>query len=163
MLFKGTVKRTTSMLKEAIEGIGGSFNGFTSEDSTCYFVKLPHNYLELGLDILSDMVRNPLLDAGELEKEKYVISEEIKMYMDQPAHHVFDLLSEAMWPKHPLGRPIAGYLGTVKKFTRASLGDFMKRFYENANITVVATGKVEMPRVAKFIKKVFRENSPAKK
>ncbi|MGB2706035.1 MAG: pitrilysin family protein, partial [Candidatus Omnitrophota bacterium] len=102
MLFKGTESQTASMLKESIEGVGGSFNAFTGEEETCYFVKLPSDYSELGLDILSDMVLNPKLDPDELEKEKHVICEEIKMYMDQPAHRAFDILSHSMWPNHPL-------------------------------------------------------------
>ncbi|MFH1594483.1 MAG: pitrilysin family protein [Candidatus Omnitrophota bacterium] len=143
MLFKGTHARTASMLKEAIEGIGGSFNGFTSEEVTCYLVKLPSVYMELGLDILSDMVLNPQLDAAELEKEKYVICEEIKMYMDLPAQHVLEVLAENMWPNHALGRPIAGSIETVKSFRREDVKSFLESFYQPSNMTVVVAGKIK--------------------
>ena len=159
MLFKGTTLRTANDLKEAIEGVGGSFNGFTSEEVTCYLVKLPSKHLELGLDVLSDMVLDPQLDPKELEKEKYVICEEIKMYQDQPAHHVFDILAQAMWPDHPLGRPIAGYLDTVKAFKRVDLEEFKKKHYQPANISIVATGRVDRKSVLEFARKTFSMSS----
>ena len=160
MLFKGTIKRTTNMLKESIEGIGGSFNGFTSEEVTCYLVKLPASHVDLGLDVLSDMVLNPKLDPIELEKEKYVICEEIKMYFDQPSHHVFDILAQAMWPHHPLGRPIAGFNDTVKSFKREDLVRFKDMYYQPANMSVVVSGRVgpRDKRVA-FLEKVFSRPS----
>jgi predicted Zn-dependent peptidase len=142
MLFKGTARRSANTLKESIEGVGGSFNGFTGEEVTCYLVKLPAAHMALGLDVLSDMVLNPKLDPVELEKEKYVICEEIKMYHDQPAHRVFEILAEGMWPRHALGRPIAGYIETVKSFKREDLVDFKNRYYRPANICVVACGRI---------------------
>jgi len=164
MLFKGTQKRTTSTLKEAIEGVGGSFNGFTAEEVTCYLVKLPSNYVELGLDILSDMVLNPKLDPVELEKEKYVICEEIKMYLDQPSHHVFDILAEAMWHNHALGRPIIGYKNTVKKFKREDLVLFKKRYYQPANISVVACGRMgKREKCVSFVRNMFSLPSERKR
>ena len=155
MLFKGTAKRTANDLKESIEGVGGSFNGFTSEEVTCYLVKLPSEHTELGLDVLSDMVLNPALDGAELEKEKNVICEEIKMYMDQPAHHVFDILAEIMWPHHALGRPITGYIKSLKGFTRDNLVKFKNNYYQPANITVAACGKVDKKKIDRFAKDTF--------
>ncbi|MBL7155889.1 MAG: insulinase family protein [Candidatus Omnitrophica bacterium] len=161
MLFKGTTSRTASMLKEAIEGVGGSFNGFTSEELTCYLVKLPSHYMKLGLEVLSDMVLYPKLDSAELEKEKYVICEEIKMYQDQPAHHVFDILSEAMWPNHALGRPIVGYINTVKSFKRSDLIDYMNQYYQPANMSIVVSGKLNRKKCQTLVKNIF--SMPSKK
>ncbi len=155
MLFKGTGSRTANMLKESIEGVGGSFNAFTGEEETCYFVKLPSDYAALGLDILSDMVLNPKLDPDELEKEKHVICEEIKMYMDQPAHRVFDILGHSMWPNHPLGRPITGYIDTVKNFTRKDLIDFTLRYYRPANMSIAVCGRIKRDKILGSIKKIF--------
>lgn len=155
MLFKGTQARTANDLKEAIEGVGGNFNGFTGEDATCYLVKLPSAYAELGLDILSDMVLNPKMDPAEIEKEKYVISEEIKMYLDQPDHQVFDILSAEMWPGHALGRPIAGYVDVIRSFRRSDITDFKTRHYQPANISVVIAGKADFGKCRKFAKKTF--------
>ncbi|MCQ9206404.1 MAG: insulinase family protein [Omnitrophica bacterium] len=161
MLFKGTLTRAANVLKEAIEGVGGSFNGFTSEEATCYLVKLPSVYTKLGLDILSDMVLNSKLDPAELEKEKYVICEEIKMYMDHPGHHVFDILAETMWPNHALGRPIAGYNDTIKRFKREDLTGFMNKYYVPANVSVVLCGKLgKSEECVSFLKNTFRRPSP---
>jgi predicted Zn-dependent peptidase len=93
MLFKGTPSRSTKQLKQAVEGVGGSFNGFTSDEATCYMVKVPEKHMELGLDVLSDMVLRAKIDKTDLAREKFVIYEEIKMYRDQPSEHVLELLA----------------------------------------------------------------------
>ena len=98
LLFKGTKKYSCRQIKESIEGIGGSLNGFTSEELTCYLVKTPSRYLDLSLSVLSDMVLNPSLPADEITREKTVILEELKMYKDQPQSYVYDLLDELLWP-----------------------------------------------------------------
>ncbi len=101
LLFKGTKKRSCQQLTQAIEGIGGSFNGFTSEEVTCYLVKVINKHLNTGLDILSDMARNPLLKKEDIEKERKVIAQEIKMYEDLPSHYVHEIFDELLWPNHP--------------------------------------------------------------
>lgn len=160
MLFKGTLARAANTLKEAIEGVGGSFNGFTSEEVTCFLVKLPSAYTELGLDVLSDMVLHSKLEPTELEKEKYVICEEIKMYIDHPGHHVFDILSETMWPGHALGRPIAGYNDTIKSFKREDLTGFMNKYYAPSNVSVVLSGKLgKREQCVSFLKNAFPKSS----
>ncbi|MGB2706043.1 MAG: pitrilysin family protein, partial [Candidatus Omnitrophota bacterium] len=118
---------------------------------------------QLGLDILSDMVLNPKLDPNELEKEKHVICEEIKMYMDQPAHRAFDILTHSMWPNHPLGRPITGYIDTVRSFRRKDLTDFTSRYYQPANISVAACGRIKRGKILAFTKKIFSMPSKKKK
>ena len=163
MLFKGTCSRSANDLKEAIEGIGGNFNAFTGEEATCYLVKLPSSHMELGLDVLSDMVLNPILDPKEIEKEKHVICEEIKMYKDQPSHHVFEMLSEIMWPNHALGRPIAGYIESVRRFKRDTLQSFMKKYYTPVNTSIVASGKMNAKKCVKFAEKVFSKTQGKKK
>ena len=142
MLFKGTVSRTAKDLKEAIEGVGGMFNGFTSDEVTCYMVKVPAAYMDLGLDVLSDMVMNPRFDKDDLVKEKYVVMEEIKMYRDQPSEHVLDVLGELMWPDHPLGRPLTGTVSTVRALTMDDMVAYKERFYHPGNISVIAAGNV---------------------
>lgn len=143
MLFKGTQARSARDLKQAIEGIGGSFNGFTSDEVTCYLVKLPGKFLDLGLEILSDMVLNSKLATEDIKREKAVISEEIKMYRDNPSDHVLELLEEAMWPGHPLGRSLTGTLGTVRAMDREDLLEYRRKMYHPGNMAVVACGKVK--------------------
>ena len=112
LLFKGTKARGMMEIKQEIEGRGGSFNGFTSEEHTCYLVKLLGKDAALGIDILSDMVLNPKLDESEMAKEKEVIVEEIKMYKDMPAHYVHEILAEMMWPDRTL--PLTSVIRVLK-------------------------------------------------
>jgi len=142
LLFKGTESRDTMTIKQEIEGRGGSFNGFTSEEHTCYLVKVLAKDAALGIDILSDMVLNPKLAADEIEKEKNVIIEEINMYKDIPAHYVHEILAEMMWPDQPLGMPLAGTVESVRSITRESLKNYKDAHYNPANMLVVAAGKV---------------------
>ncbi|NQT22711.1 MAG: insulinase family protein, partial [Candidatus Omnitrophica bacterium] len=142
MLFKGTTTRTVSQLKQEIEGVGGHFNAFTSEEVTCYLVKLPARHYMLGLDVLCDMVANPRLSEVDIELEREVIYEEIKMYRDQPASYVHEILASTMWGNHPLGRPLTGTTETVKGIGRKDLVDYKEKFYTPRNISVVATGKM---------------------
>jgi predicted Zn-dependent peptidase len=155
LAFKGTRKYSCRQIKESIEGIGGSLNGFTSEELTCYLVKIPADYLELALDILSDMVINPILQKSDIEKEKTVILEEIKMYKDQPQSYVYDLLDELLWPKQPLGVPIIGTAEAVTRMSRQDLAKFKQKYYTPKNIVVSAAGQLDYENLTQKINKIF--------
>lgn len=153
LLFKGTKTRDMKTIKEAIEGRGGSFNGFTSEEHTCYLVKLLAKDAELGVDILSDMVLNPLLSDDEIEKEKNVVIEEINMYKDIPAHYVHELLAEMMWPDQPLGMPLAGTVESVRSITRDAIVKYKEAYYTPKNMLLIATGRVGQDELASQAKR----------
>ena len=155
LVFKGTAKYSCRQIKESIEGIGGSLNGFTSEELTCYLVKIPADYMGRALDILSQMVVNPSIPAQEVEKEKHVILEELKMYKDLPQAYVYDLLDELLWPGHPLGSPVIGTVESVSAVTRATLRSFQQRFYNPANIVVSAAGNLDHAKLRAQVKKTF--------
>jgi len=155
LLFKGSKKYSCRKLKESIEGVGGALNGFTSEELTCYLAKLPSRYLNLALDILSDMVMHPNLVSGEVEKEKTVILEEIKMYKDQPQTYVYELLDELLWPNQPLGQAIAGTNESVNKIKREDLRKFKQQYYTAANIIVSAAGALEYKNFHKKVQSIF--------
>ncbi|MBD3295966.1 MAG: hypothetical protein GF392_01205 [Candidatus Omnitrophica bacterium] len=159
MLFKGTSTRSVKDLKRAVEGVGGMFNGFTSDEVTCYMVKVPVKYLELGMDVLTDMVIDPRFDETDLKKEKFVVGEEIKMYRDQPSEHVLELLAELMWPDHPLGRPLTGNISTVRSMKRQDLIKYKEKFYTPGNISVVAAGNVDPGTVRQLARERFRHCS----
>jgi predicted Zn-dependent peptidase len=142
LLFKGTKTRGMRQIKEAIEGRGGSFNGFTSEEVTCYLVKLLAKDAELGVDILSDMVLNPRLDEEEVEKEKSVIVEEINMYKDIPAQHVHEVLTEMLWPDQPLGMPLAGTAESVNALRKPDVDAYKEAFYNPGNMLLIGVGKI---------------------
>jgi len=153
LLFKGTTKRDMKMIKQEIEGRGGTFNGFTSEEFTCYLVKLLAKDAELGIDILSDMVLNPRLDEEEIKKEKDVIVEEINMYKDVPAQHVHEILAEIMWPDQPLGLPLAGTVESVRSLTREDLVRYRETFYNPKNMLVIGAGQAEEGSMAQLSEK----------
>ncbi|MDD2680030.1 MAG: pitrilysin family protein [Candidatus Omnitrophica bacterium] len=155
ILFKGTRNYSCRRLKESIEGIGGSLNGFTSEESTCYLVKVPAKYLNTGLKVLADMVLNPSLPAQEIEKEKTVILEELKMYKDLPQSYVYELLDELLWPKQPLGEPIIGTVASVKRVQRPALSDFKQKYYTPSNIVVSACGSLDTDKLEQDVAKIF--------
>ena len=162
LVFKGTQKYSCQKIKESIEGVGGSFNGFTSEEATCYLIKLPAKYLDLALDILSDMVLIPTLPKGEIEKERTVILEEIKMYKDLPQSYVYELLDELLWPEQPLGRSTLGTVESVNRIQRQDLDGYRKRYYTAANIVVSAAGLVNHAGLSAKVQKrfsVLRKNS----
>jgi predicted Zn-dependent peptidase len=155
LAFKGSKKYSCRKIKESIEGVGGSLNGFTSEELTCYLVKLPNSHLDLSLDILSDMVINPLLHPEEIEKERTVILEEIKMYKDLPQSYVYELLDELLWPEQPLGMAITGTVESVNRINEEDLSLFKKQYYVPSNIIVSAAGLLEHNKFTNRIKNIF--------
>lgn len=160
MLFKGTRTRDMKMIKEEIEGRGGSFNGFTSEEFTCYLVKLLAKDAELGVDILSDMVLHPRLDEKEVIKEKDVIIEEINMYKDIPAQHVHEILSEMLWPGQPLGLPLAGSVESVRSIKREDMVAYRDVYYNPNNMLLIGTGRINNDKLSAFASKyISKERS----
>ena len=150
LLFKGTSTRSYRELKEAIEGVGGSFNAFTSVEMTCYYIKILSRYLRLSIDILSDMTQHPLLKEEEIEKERNVILQEINMYKDLPAHYVHEVFDEMLFAKHPLGRSIAGVDETVKSMSRNMISDFLSSHYSPDNLVLSVTGKFSESQLMDF-------------
>lgn len=156
LLFKGTEKYSCRKIKESIEGVGGSLNGFTTEELTCYLVKIPGKYLDLALDILADMVIEPTLSLADIEKERGVILEEIKMYKDHPASYVYDLLDRLLWPKHPLGMSVLGTEETVASLQRKDLCLYKEQYHVSSNIVISAAGLLEEERFIQKVKVRFR-------
>jgi len=163
LLFKGSQRYSYRKIKQSIEGVGGSLNGFTSEEFCCYFVKIPYKYLNLALDILLDMVLNPLLKEEDIQKEKKVVMEEIKLYYDLPHNFVNQLLDELLWPDHPLGRNILGTYETINRITRDSLFLFKNSHYHPTNIVISACGNLNHKVLVKKVKKIIPSSQINKK
>ncbi len=155
LLFKGTHTRSCESLKQAIEGIGGSLNGFTAEEFTCYMAKVPAKYLERALNVLSDMVRRPSLRARDIEKEREVILEEIRMAEDTPGQYVHEVFNQLLWPNPPLGSLLAGTADTVRGLSRRDLVDYWKRLYHPRNLLVSCAGAFEAERVVRHVRRTF--------
>ena len=118
-------------------------------------IKVPSNHLIMGLDTLTEMVNEPLFNKEDLVKEKDVICEEIKMYRDQPAERVHEILEGLMWPNNPLGRSLTGTISTVNKMKRKDLVDFKEKYYHPANIAIVAAGKIDLKSMVKYAEKNY--------
>src|SRR5437773_7212285 len=129
LLFKGTPKRSAKEISQAVEGIGGYLNAFTGEESTSFYSKGRHDRFEELLDVLKDMFLNSKFDPVEIEKERSVIKEELAMYLDQPQHHVQELLNETLWPDQRLGRPLTGTHKPLDAMARAHLVGFQRTNY----------------------------------
>jgi predicted Zn-dependent peptidase len=144
LLFKGTAKRPEpGEIASAIDGIGGSFNAATDREHTVYYCKVASPHFPLALDVLMDMMRHPTLDATELERERFVILEELAMVEDSPAQQADLLLDEIMWPDQPLGRDVGGTPASVTAITRAQVQDYTARQYVPNNVVVSIAGKIE--------------------
>ncbi len=142
LLFKGTRTRSARDISQAIEGRGGYCNAFTQEEATCYYARIARAHAWEALDVLADMVRRPRFDPVEIEKERGVIIEEIRMGRDQPEQVVQDMLGGILWKHHPLGRPLAGSPGTIRALTRAEILAFKTGAYVPANTCVVLAGRL---------------------
>ncbi|MBI2095185.1 MAG: insulinase family protein [Candidatus Omnitrophica bacterium] len=159
LVFKGTQTRTANQIKEAVEGIGGSLNAFTSEECTCFLAKIASRHFEKAFDVLVDMVLHASLKAEDIHKERTVIMEEIKMTQDQPSQFVDEILTELLWPGHALGRPIAGTLETVGAMTPDEIRAYRDRYYQPPLLTVVAAGDIDGKTLARAAESRFGHQS----
>jgi predicted Zn-dependent peptidase len=153
MIFKGTKNRTALDLAIQVEGAGGSINAFTTEDQTCLETRGPAELLPQFLEVMCDMVWNSNYDDSEVELEREVIAEEIVMYQENPSDHIHDILSEALWPNHPLGRPITGSVKSLKEINAESLRKFTQEHYLAKGLTLAVAGKVNHADVCEIAKK----------
>ncbi|MEX0770353.1 MAG: pitrilysin family protein [Balneolaceae bacterium] len=159
MLFKGTEKRTAYDIALSMEAVGGYLNAFTSNEYTCYYSRCLDTQLPLALDVLTDMIQNPVFPLEEIEKEKKVVIEEMKMYRDSPEDFLFEEFNGHVFKNHPLGRPIIGYEDTVNSFTRDHLLDYINHRYQPWNILVSVAGNVEHEKVVKLVSDYFEESN----
>jgi predicted Zn-dependent peptidase len=144
LLFKGTSKRPSSKaIAEAIEGVGGMINASTDKEVTAYWCRVPGERLELAIDVLFDIVANSVLKPADIDRERLVILEELKMYQDQPQDFVHSLFDQVMWPNHPLGRDIVGSVESLNGMTRDDLVGYLSGHYQPRNLVAALAGSLE--------------------
>jgi predicted Zn-dependent peptidase len=149
LYFKGTRRRPSSKeIADAIEGVGGFINASTDKELTAYWVRVPQEHTRLGLDVLFDIVANSRLDATDVERERAVILDELRMYQDQPQDYVQNLFEELVWPQHPLGRDIAGTEESVARLTREDILEYADAQYRLGNLVVGAAGALDHSTMA---------------
>src|SRR5204863_5928340 len=154
MLFKGTKRRSAKEISQAVEGIGGYLNAFTGEESTCFYSKARHDRFDELLDVLADMFLNSTFDPAEIEKERAVIKEELAMYLDQPQHHVQELLNATLWPDQPLGRQLTGTEKTLDTMARADLLSIQQTNYVTDASLISAAGNLSPRRVVNAVSRL---------
>uniref|UniRef100_C5D9D7 Processing peptidase n=1 Tax=Geobacillus sp. (strain WCH70) TaxID=471223 RepID=C5D9D7_GEOSW len=143
MFFKGTKTRTAREIAEAFDSIGGQVNAFTSKEYTCYYAKVLDEHASFALEMLADMFFHSTFVDEELQKERNVVLEEIRMYEDTPDDIVHDLLSKACYANHPLGYPILGTEETLRTFTGDSLRGYMADYYTPDRVVISIAGNVD--------------------
>ena len=156
MLYKGTPKRNSRKIAEEIEKNGGELNGFTDETITAFWCKMPSKHLSLALDVLSDMIKNPLFDETELEKERKVIFEEIKMRRDSPTTYVLDSIQKQLY-NGTLGENLIGTYETMKSIDRKKLIEKFKQIYKPNNMILGIVGDADFEKIVHFAEKNFEK------
>jgi predicted Zn-dependent peptidase len=155
LLFKGTSHRTAEEIARQVDSIGGHLDAFTAKETICYSSKVLDEHLPIAFDILADLLINPKFDPGDMEKERGVILEEIKMVEDTPDDLVHEIFIQNFWKDQPLGRPILGTKQTVNKLDRDRVVDFFREFYTPDDLVISAAGNLEHDAVVNLIAEKF--------
>jgi predicted Zn-dependent peptidase len=155
MVFKGTISRTAEDIARQVDSIGGNMDAFTAKECICFNVKVLDEHLPIALDILSDLVLNPIFDTKDIGRELGVILEEIKMDEDNPDYLVHEIFTQNFWKDHPLGKPILGTKDTVRSFDQQLLQQYYGRHIKPGNIIIAAAGNLNHQRFVDLVSKRF--------
>jgi predicted Zn-dependent peptidase len=157
MLFKGTKNRSAEEIARSVDSIGGGLDAFTAKEMVSYNTKVLDEHLPFAFDVLADMVRNPLFREEDIEKEKGVILEELKMEVDNPEYLLHDIFSSNFYKDHPLGKPIIGSKDTIRSFDRRMIDDYYQRYYSPSNILITAAGNLNHDRLVDLARQHFED------
>lgn len=157
MIFKGTEKRGVGEMAKEVESLGGLINAYTSYDHTVYYITIASRYVETALHILADAIQHSRFDPTELEREREVILEEIRMGEDDPGRRLFRQTMSVAFEHHPYGRPIIGYEKTIRSITRDQMVDFFRKVYTPDRILFIAVGDFDSQELARQIRAAFKD------
>jgi predicted Zn-dependent peptidase len=160
MLFKGTERRSAEDIARSVDSIGGNLDAFTAKELVCFNTKVLDEHLSLAFDVLADLVLHPMFRPEDIEKEKSVVLEEIKMEADSPDYLVHEIFSANFWKDHPLGKPILGTRETVKRFDHAVLDAYYRSVYSPDNLVVTAAGNLTHERMVDLTRSYFESLPP---
>jgi len=155
LLFKGTQSRSAEEIAQAVDSVGGTLDAFTSRENTCLYAKVLGEDLPLAMDLLSDLLLHPRLDPADIEKERRVVLEEIKMVEDDPDDLIHDIFAQQLWRDHPLGRPVLGFRHTLQPLTRQDILEHLRDLYQPDRVIVAAAGDLDHGRVAELTWSAF--------
>lgn len=161
MVFQGTKRRTARRLNKDVESIGGSMDAYTSEDHTAFFIRGPGPEFPRFMDVLLDLYQHSVFDSDTVKKERDVIAEEISMYREQPSQHVEDLLCRTVWPKHPLGKPIAGTEQSLDRIGAESLKGHAQKYFGSGNSVISVAGRITVEEVREVLTKQLPHGLPS--
>src|SRR5437868_622300 len=162
MVFKGTKGRTAADIARQMDSIGGNMDAFTAKECICFNVKVLDEHMPIALDVLSDLVLNPVFDTSDITRERGVILEEIKMDEDNPDYLVHEIFTQNFWKDHPLGKPILGTKDTVRRFERDAALDFYKQRFAPGNLIICAAGHLKHEQFVELVAKHFEHMKPLK-
>ena len=157
MVFKGTKHRSAEEIARQVDSIGGNMDAFTAKECVCFNVKVLDDHLPIAMDVLSDLVLNPVFDGADITRERGVILEEIKMDEDSPDYLVHEILTQNFWKDHPLGKPILGTKETVKKFEQPVVLDFYGQRFAPGNLIICAAGNLKHAQFVELVAKHFAQ------
>ena len=160
MVFKGTKHRSAEQIARQVDSIGGNMDAFTAKECISFSIKVLDEHLPIALDVLSDLVLNPVFDAQDISRERGVILEEIKMDEDNPDYLVHEIFTQNFWKDHPLGRPILGTRDTVKRFDRTPVCDFYSQRFSPGNMIITAAGYLNHDRFVELVAQRFQDMKP---
>src|SRR5215471_18860092 len=155
MVFKGTTTRSAGDIARQVDSIGGNMDAFTGKETICFNIKVLDEHLPIAIDILSDLVLNPIFNPKDIAREKGVILEEIKMDEDNPDYLVHEIFTQNFWKDHPLGKPILGTKETVRSFEQEKLFEFFRQRFSPNNMIISAAGNLCHQRFVQLIKERF--------
>lgn len=155
MLFKGTTGRSAYDIAREIDAIGGSINAFTGREYTCLYVRVLRRDMDIALNIIADMYRDSIFSPEDIEKERYVINQEIKMIEDSPEEYIFDMFNASYYKGHPLGMPILGTEATVDSLKEQKLKEYFKSHYGPENAIITISGRVNHDKCIETINRYF--------
>lgn len=155
MIFKGTKSKTALQIAQTMDSMGGHIDASTGREHTCYYAKVLNKHLSPTIELLADIFFNSVFNPIEIEKEKQVVTEEIKMYEDTPDDLIHDLFIQTIWDKHPLGQPIWGNLKVIKNITQDELINFWTSRYTPYEIVIAVAGHIQKDEVINQIFKFF--------
>ena len=158
MLFKGTESRTAYDIAREIDAIGGTLNAFTGKEYTCVYARVLKRDMDIALNILADMYKHSLFSEEDIEKEKQVVVQEIRMIEDNPEEYLFDMFSASYYKGHPLGMTILGLEENVQQFSRDSLLSHFARHHAPQNMIITATGRIDHESFVKRIDALFADS-----
>src|SRR5450631_4359319 len=162
MVFKGSENRSAEDIARQVDSIGGNMDAFTAKECIGFNIKVLDEHLPIAMDVLSDLVLNPVFDANDIGRERGVILEEIKMDEDNPDYLVHEIFTQSFWKDHPLGKPILGTKDTVKKFERDPVLDFYKQRFAPGNIIISAAGHLKHGQIVDLVNQHFGHMKPVK-